>query len=80
VPRSYKEENWGQESQLIFGSQFCTGLEHVSREIIVVNTHYQEMPSENIAEEYPLLEAVTRRGLQNTLQVGSFLVFAVVFC
>jgi hypothetical protein len=65
---------------LIVGSQFCTRLEHGSRGIDIVNTYYQETSSENTAEEYPLVEAVTRKILVKALQTGSDLVFTAVSC
>jgi hypothetical protein len=42
-------------------SHFCAGLEHGSRGMAIVNICYQETSSENTAEEWPLLEAVTRK-------------------
>jgi hypothetical protein len=63
---------------LIVGSQFRTGLEHGSRGIAIVTIRYQETSSENTAEEYPLLEAVTRKRLVKTLQAGKDLEFAAV--
>jgi hypothetical protein len=37
----------GQPSQLTAGTQYCTGLEHGSRGIAIVNIRYQETSSEN---------------------------------
>jgi hypothetical protein len=52
-----------QPVQFIAGSQFCTGLQHASRAIAIVNIRYQETSSESIAEEQPWLRAVTKQWL-----------------
>jgi hypothetical protein len=55
VSRSYEEGNWGQPSQLIVRSQFCTGLEHGSRRIIIVRSRYQETSSEGTTEKISIV-------------------------
>jgi hypothetical protein len=54
MPRSYREYNWGQPSQ--FSTGVCEeGREHPFRVDLSVE-----------AEEFPLLEAVTRERLMKT--------------
>jgi hypothetical protein len=67
----------GQPSQLIVGSQFCTGLEHGSRGIITVRNCYQETSSDDTAEKSPLLEAVATKRLVKTRQSGKGVVVTV---
>jgi hypothetical protein len=68
VPRSYKEDSWGNE--------VSTVLEYSSVE--------RELPFRKDlsveAEEYPLLEAVTRERLVKTQQIVKDLACAVVIC
>jgi hypothetical protein len=77
------EESWRSELwkplQLTAGSQFCTGLEHGNRRIAIVNIRYQETSSENTAEEWPLLRAVTKQRLVKTLQTGEDLACSVMW-
>jgi hypothetical protein len=80
APRRYKVENGGSQFQLIVSSQFCTGLEHGSRGIAIINIRYQETSSENTAGKYSLLDAVTMKRLVKTLQAGKGLMFATLIC
>jgi hypothetical protein len=71
VPRSYKEDKWGQQDQ------FCTGVcdeKSVGRE----PAFREDLSAET--EEYPLLEAVTRELLVKTRQARKDLACAMVIC
>jgi hypothetical protein len=46
APRSYKEENWGNQVQLVAASQLCKGLEHGSKGIAIVRRRDQETSSQ----------------------------------
>jgi hypothetical protein len=59
VPRNDKEEIGA--TKLVDSCQFYVGLEHGARGIAVVNICYQETSGGDTAEEYLLLEAVTRK-------------------
>jgi hypothetical protein len=47
-PSSYKKRELGQRVKLIVGNQFGKGLEHGSRGIAIVRSHYQETSSSRL--------------------------------
>jgi hypothetical protein len=68
VPRSYLEDNWGEQvSQLSVVGQFCVG-------------GFEDRTWGREAEESPLLEAGARERLMKIQQAGKGLAGAVVIC
>jgi hypothetical protein len=78
VPRSYKEDNWGNQVSSVWGLRkkrvSFKSWKAVGREPPFI----EDLSAE--AEESPLLEAVTRERLVKTQQAGKGLASAVVIC
>jgi hypothetical protein len=83
VPRSYKEDNWGNQVSSVWKSVkkrvSDSQLKTVGKEL-EANRHWGKGDLRAEAEESPLLEAVTRERLAKTQQAGKGLAGAVVIC